>query len=149
MADVDCPLCNTKISFWSVQHDKKMNHPMFGSIREDQDIVRCPRCERMMHTDCVKEMGISIEGRYVRHAGKKMKLIVDRFGLMSSMVPFCAGCGEVVIDNIVGTFKEIGNFEEGARFLGDGTVFRGEDPAGDAQNYGVEDPGHRGPEPAY
>ena len=33
------------------------------------------------------------------------------------MVPFCAGCGEVVIDNAVESYKSSGNIEEGARLL--------------------------------
>jgi hypothetical protein len=90
---------------------------MIGSIRKDQDIIGCPRCERMMHTDCVKDIGVSIEGNHVRHAVNKMRGIVDRLGLRSSMVPFCAGCGEVIIDDIVATYRESGNIEDGAKFL--------------------------------
>ena len=110
-------MCNSSISFWSVQHDKKLNIPMQGVIHQDQDVISCLDCGRMMHTDCVRVFKTEISGRHVLFTTGEMRAFVQGNNLAGYPVAFCRACHDRWIERIPGNYVDAGRVEEAALFL--------------------------------
>ena len=117
MEKVDCTLCGSNISFWSVQHDKKLNLPMQGTIHPDQDVISCLSCGLMMHTDCVKAYGTSLLGKHVLYSNETMRDFVTKNNLVHYPVAFCQKCHDDWPDRILANYKDSGRVVEAALYL--------------------------------
>jgi hypothetical protein len=117
MEKVDCPLCKSNISYWSVQHDKKLNIPMQGTIHPDQDVISCLDCGRMMHTDCVWAFKTTILGRHVAFTNGEMRAFVLGNNLAGYPIAFCRTCHDRWADRIPGNYVDAGRAGEAALYL--------------------------------
>ena len=79
--------------------------------------ITCLGCNRIMHTDCVREHGTTIPGSHVLFADPAMREFVAEERLAGEDIAFCLRCYDDVKDRIVRAHRDAGRDDEAARFL--------------------------------
>ena len=114
---VECTFCGDKIAFKTVYRDKRQKFPMKGPMRDGQVTITCLGCNRIMHTDCVREHGTTIPGSHVLFADAAMRQFVAEERMAGDDIAFCLRCYDDVKDRIVRDYRDAGRDDEAARFL--------------------------------
>jgi rubrerythrin len=90
---------------------------MLGDIQPDQDVTSCIGCGAMMHTECVKEFGLTLPGQHVRFARQDIREKIDSQNLSSARLAVCEECYNGLISDALRNLEASGNFEAAAQFL--------------------------------
>jgi len=112
-----CPICHAGIPYLSLRHDRSLGYQLLGDIRPDQDVTGCIGCGAQMHTECVREFGRTLEGRFVRHADSRLREAVERLGLASSRLALCGPCYDRITKEGLRNLETAANLEEAAQLL--------------------------------
>lgn len=113
----ECTFCGDKIAFKTVYRDKRQKFPTKGAMGDGQVAITCLGCNRIMHTDCVREHGTTIPGSHVLFADPAMREFVAEERLAGEDIAFCLRCYDDVKDRIVRDYRDAGRDDEAARFL--------------------------------
>lgn len=113
----ECTFCGDKIAFKTVYRDKRQKFPMKGSMRDGQVTITCLGCNRIMHTDCVREHGTTIPGSHVLFADAAMRQFVAEERMAGDDIAFCLRCYDDVKDRIVRDYRDAGRDDEATGFL--------------------------------
>jgi hypothetical protein len=68
---------------------------------------------------CVEEASTNIWGHHLWFANERMRAFVDEHQLVGLTVALCRECHEELSEQILGNYKALGKFDEGARFPGE------------------------------
>jgi hypothetical protein len=113
----ECTFCGEKIAFKTVYRDKRQKFPMKGTMRDGQVTITCLGCNRIMHTECVREHGTTIPGSHVLFADAAMRQFVAEERMAGDDIAFCLRCYDDVKDRIVRDYRDAGRDDEAAGFL--------------------------------
>ena len=114
---VECAFCGDKIAFKTVYRDKRQKFPTKGTMRDGQVAITCLGCNRIMHTECVREHGTTIPGAHVLFADPAMRHFVAEERMAGEDIAFCSRCYDDVKERIVRDYRDAGREDEATRFI--------------------------------
>ncbi len=112
-----CPICSHKVPYGTIHEDLQANPPRFGRPHPGQSTIACACCGRYLHVACVEEAGTSIPWHHLWFSNMRMRAFIEEHRLMGQRVALCKGCHKTLSDQVVGNYKAMEKFTEGARFL--------------------------------
>ena len=112
-----CAICSHKIPYGTIHADLLDRHPRFGKPHPGQSTIACPSCGRYLHVACVEEAGTSIAWHHLWFSNMRMRAFIEEHRLMGQEIALCKKCHGELSEQIVGNYKAMEKFAEGARFL--------------------------------
>jgi hypothetical protein len=73
----------------------------------------CACCGAFMHAGCAS----LISWHHLWFSNLRMRGVIERAGLVGMEVALCSACADRLGEEIVGTYRALQRFDEGARFL--------------------------------
>ena len=110
---VVCPKCSTKIPYGTIHEDVLEDRPRYGSPHPGQRTIGCACCGRTLHLACAT----FIAWHHLRFSNLRMRGVIQRHGLVGMEIALCHQCADRLGEEIVGTYRALQRFDEGARFL--------------------------------
>ena len=108
-----CAICNNKIPYGTINTDIQFDHPRFGQHRPGQSTD----AGRFLHVACVEEAGTVIPWHHLWLSNIRIRSFIEDNGLMGQDIALCSRCHEVLSEQIVGNYRAMERFDEGARLL--------------------------------
>ena len=111
-----CAICTHKIPYGTIHEDLLDRHPRFGP-HPGQSTIACPSCGRYLHVACVEEAKTTMAWHHLWFSNMKVRAFIEEHRLMGQEIALCKGCHKTLSEQIVGNYKAMEKFAEGARFL--------------------------------
>ena len=116
---IKCPICTTKIPHPSIRSDTERSFPLAGEPREGQNVVACLCCGQLLHTGCVRDASTLVSWKHLWFSNPGMRALIEERRLFGLDVAFCPRCRDDLLEQILGNYRALQRFDEGARFRGD------------------------------
>jgi hypothetical protein len=110
---VVCPTCATKIPYGTINQDILDGFPRLGTPHPGQRTIMCACCGAFMHADCAS----LISWQHLWFSNLRMREIIEKGNLVGMEIALCSACADRLGREIVGTYRALQRFDEGARFL--------------------------------
>ena len=73
----------------------------------------CACCGAFLHVECAS----LISWHHLWFSNLRMRKVIQRHGLVGMEIALCGPCADKLGEEIVGTYRALQRFDEGARFL--------------------------------